>query len=451
MPPIRRSKRLSSSTVKSTEKAKTKPSPSTEPQIQPKYDNNNNRNQQHLHLLTLPHTILTNITSYLPPESTTCLSLTSHTALSLLGTASWTDFTGPTRRYTPGVSSTFPNPLITLLQRDLRPDLYHCNTCNILHPPLRPPSTHRETKFTRICLWGEDAVVDFWPRDETTGNGRGYSLVFRHLATAFQDHYFFARNSCTCMGLGCVGHNPPALPAANPGASMFDGDFTFVPRGSTLQYRLVSKGIWQRRGDLPRDRRGDLVIVQQHRLKSKVAGEPLTAAAVRNLPLRVCAHLSTTTAPPPDVEMGRSRYRANGSMLSDAVIMAFPEEQRGDDELDYSVFRRATSAEMDQYRAAEGAEATDRQGYVWRCTACPMKFRVEYIPGEGEDGAELVVMAAHFFGGLISDASRFWTMFALRVGPDLPPRKRNCEYWVTERVKERGFPNFDFDFDGIVG
>ncbi|KAL4788850.1 hypothetical protein BDV19DRAFT_383565 [Aspergillus venezuelensis] len=455
MPPIRRSKRLSSSTVKSksTEKAKTTPSPSTSHQEPRQPDNSNNRAQQHLHLLTLPGKILTNIISYLPPESTTCLSLTSHTALSLLGTASWADFTGPTRRYKPGVSSTFPHPLFTLLQRDLQPHLYYCKTCNIMHPPLKPPSTHRKTRFTRICLRGEDAVIDFWPRDESTGKGGGYSLVFSHLSTAFQNHYFFGRNSCTCMGVGCVGHNPPALPATDPGASVFDGDFTFVPQGSTLRYRLVSKGIWPRRGDIVGDRHGDLVIVQQHRVKSTIAGVPLTAKAVRTLPLRICAHLSTTTALPPDVESGRSRYRANGAIFSDAVTMAFPENLRGPDELDYSVFRRATSAEMDQYRAVEEAEATDGKGFVWRCTACPTKFRVEYIPGqpgEGENGAELIVKAAHFFGSSIYDASRFWTMFALRVGSDLPPRKRNCEYWVTERVKERGFPDFDFDFDRIL-
>ncbi|KAL4951604.1 hypothetical protein BDW69DRAFT_169716 [Aspergillus filifer] len=460
MPPIRRSKRFSnsSSTVKSTKKAKEDPearvplSPSThppkKPQVQSKDNNynNNDRNQQQLHLLNLPHDILTKITSYLPPESTTCLSLTSHTALSLLGTAAWADFTGTTRRYTPGVSSLFPNPLFTLLQRDLQPHLYYCNTCSIMHPRLKPPSTHRKTRFTQICFRGEDPVIDFWPRDESqrqsTGGGRGYSLVFTHLSTAFQDHYFFVRNSCKCMGLGCVGHNSPPLPATDPGASVFNGDFTFIPQGGAVQYRLVSKGIWPRRGDL--------VIVQQHQLKSAVAAEPLTAAAVRNLPLRICAHLSTTAVPPPDTEQGRSRYRANGAMLSDAVTMAFPRDQRGDDELDYSAFRRATSAEMEQLRAAEGVESIDRKGHVWRCTACPTKFRVEYIPGEAGNGPELVVTAAHFFGNVISDAWRFWKMFALRVGPDLPPRKRNCEYWVTERVKERGFPDFDFDFDGIV-
>ncbi|KAL4937742.1 hypothetical protein BDV06DRAFT_202286 [Aspergillus oleicola] len=432
MPPIRRSKRPS--TVKSTKKAEGKPeaTPSTHPQEpQPK----DNRKRQ-LHLLNLPREILTQITSYLPSESTTCLTLTSHSALSLLGTASWADFTGPTRRH----NDCF-NPLYTLLRRD-QPELYPCSTCRIMHPPLKPPSTHRRTRFTRNCFH-EDPVIDFWPRDETTG--AGYSLVFRHLSTAFQHHASFVRNSCTCMGLRCPGHNPPSK--TDPGA-VFAGDFTFVPQGGNVQYRLVSEGAWSN---------GGLVIMQQHRLKSAVAGVPLTAAGVRSLLLRVCAHLSTTTAPPPEVEQGRSGYRVNGPMLSHAVTMAFPENLRGG-ELDYSVFRRPTPAEMEQYRAAEqsasppdSTQLPDRKSYVWRCTACPTKFRVEYVAGEESngEGAELVVTAGHFFGRLLSDTSKFWKMFAVRVGPDLPPRKRNCEYWVTERVKERGFP--DFGFDGIVG
>jgi hypothetical protein len=38
-------------------------------------------------------------------------------------------------------------------------------------------------------------------------------------------------------------------------------------------------------------------------------------------------------------------------------------------------------------------------------------------------------------------------MFALRTGPDLPPRKRNCEFFVTERP----IPDFEMEYvDGPV-
>ncbi|KAL4874374.1 hypothetical protein BJY04DRAFT_203984 [Aspergillus karnatakaensis] len=409
MPPTRRSKRPA--TVKGSGRA-------NDTQLQ--------SSKTKPHLLHLPREILCRIASSLPAESATCLTLTCHAALSILGTSSWANFIRPTRRYYGGI-----NPLFDLLQHDL-PGYFTCSTCNILHPPLKPPATHRRTRLTRNCFY-EDPVIDFWPRDDATGSG--YSLVYNHISQALQAHETIRRR-CTCMGIGCSGHRP--LPTTDP-VALFQGDFTFVPPGSSVRYRLVSGASWPN---------NNLVISQQHCLKSAIASVPLNATMVRDLPFRICAHLSTSTEPPPDVVQGRSRYRANGALLTDAVTMAFPDSLRGDSP-DADIFRRPTGFEIEQCRDAErsiGQSGDVKKGYIWRCSACPTKFRVEYIPEDKEsaEGAECIVTAWHFFGQTY-DAHKFWKLFAPRVGPDLPPRMRNCEYWVTERVKERGFPDFEVD------
>ncbi|KAL3439862.1 hypothetical protein BJX65DRAFT_315354 [Aspergillus insuetus] len=394
MPPVRRSKRVASTNAKGSPMAETSPSTRL---------NNSAAAPASPHLLTLPREILLRTTTYLPAESATCLTLTCKTALSRLGKASWAEFSGATRRH-----YGYFNPLFNLLQRDL-PGHVHCSTCDILHPPLKPPRAHRRTKYTRNCLY-EDPVIDFWPRTEN-GEGPGYSLVRSHLVQARQ--------------------SSGAPQDVNP-IPLFSGDYTVHP--GNVKYRLVSAARWV-------GLRRNILITQEHRLKSAMAGQPLRAEDVLAMPLRVCAHLSTTTEPPPQAEQGRSAYRKNGPLLSHAVIAAFPDNMRGDIDLSPrpdGPFRKLTGTEMNQYR-----DAASDNSYIWRCTSCPTRFRIEY---KAED-LELLVTAWHSFGADPKEEDRFWTMFALRTGPDLPPKKRNCEFFVTERP----IPDFEMQYvDGPV-
>jgi hypothetical protein len=224
--------------------------------------------------------------------------------------------------------------------------------------------------------------------------------------------------------------------------ALFDGDYTVQQGG--VEYRLISAGRWV---GLQRN----IIITQEHRLRRAVLGEPLRAEDVLALPLRVCAHLSTTTESPPQAEQGRSAYRRNGPLLSHAVVTAFPESLQGDYNLSHSPegpFRKLTGAEMNQYR-----DAAADDNYIWRCSSCPTKFRIEYRARAAvanaveSNNAELVITTWHFFGAEPRDVYRFWTMSALRIGPDLPPRKRNCEFFVTERP----LPDFEIEYvDGPI-
>ncbi|KAL2840414.1 hypothetical protein BJY01DRAFT_257402 [Aspergillus pseudoustus] len=400
MSPVRRSKRLE--TANSKGKAKDPPRLS-----EPHAGTKTAEPARRPHLLSLPREILSLIRNYLPPESEACLTLTCHEALERLGTTSWAEFSGKTRRHYGGI-----NPLFSLLQRDL-PGYLHCSTCDIMHPPLKPPSAHRRTRYTRNCFYDAHPVVDFWPQTE---EGGGYSLTFLHI---------------------CHARQPFATPPNVNPIAMFAGDFTFQTGG--LEYRLVSTGRWV-------GMRRNIVLTQEHRLKSAMPGSPLRPADITALPFRVCAHLSTTTAVPPPVEQGRSAYRRNGEMLLHAITTAFPESLQGEGDVwpPDGTLRRLTPAEADQYREAAAEKATGNN-YIWRCTACPTKFRVEYNADSAE-GGELVVTAWHCFGGDPREQFKFWSMFALRTGPDLPPRKRNCEFFVTERQ----IPDFAIEYSGPI-
>jgi hypothetical protein len=151
------------------------------------------------------------------------------------------------------------------------------------------------------CFY-KDPVIDFWPRTED-GAGPGYSLALSHLHQARQ---FVATPQNV---------NPIAL---------FASDYT-IQQGN-IKYMLVSSG---RRVEMRRH----LVIMQEHRLMNVTPGEVLKAEDVLALPLRVCAHLSTTTAPPPQAEQGRSAYRKNGPRRSHTVMTAFSENVRRDFDL----------------------------------------------------------------------------------------------------------------------
>ncbi|KAL3464526.1 hypothetical protein BJX64DRAFT_92278 [Aspergillus heterothallicus] len=402
MPPIRRSARLASANAAERSPEGTA---KTAPQLL------NSRSSQTVHvttkppLVSLPREILAYIAMYLPAESQVCLTLTCHEALERLGRASWARFTAGNTRRSHGTI----NPLFSLLRRDL-PGYFDCSTCGIMHPPLKPPRAHRKTKYTDRCFY-RDTGVDFWPRTEDSG----YSLVLPHITSTRQ---------------------PVAVPQNVNPIALFAGDFT--SRHGDVEYRLVSSGRWV-------GMRRNIVITQEHRLKSVTPGAVLCATDITRMPFRVCAHLSTTTEPPPPVDQGRSAYRRNGSMLFDAITRAFPDTLRSEDGPEARTFRRFTGREIDQYREAAAGEEQGDDTYIWRCTACPTKFRIEHN-ANCIDGSELVVTAWHHFGADPREQYEFWTMFGLRTGPGLPPKVRNCEFFVTERR----IPDFETENSGPI-
>ncbi|KAE8153059.1 hypothetical protein BDV25DRAFT_169599 [Aspergillus avenaceus] len=247
--------------------------------------------------------------------------------------------------------------LVELLQRDI-PEYEYCARCET-------PSAH--------CL-GQEASIDYWPQTEEGG----YTQPV------------------------CMGEGPPLR--------LFNGNFTF--RRKDVDYTLRSSGRWVDR---------NLIVTHEHRLRmSDSKSWPLRAVDITSLPFRVCAHLTTTTAPPVQGILS-STGALNGPLLTHAIASAFPKGlQKGLPKP--STFRKATAAEQDQIAAAE-SEST----FVWRCRSCPTKVAVCY------DGDEVVVKAWHCFGKELYKAVQFWSLFVRREGPTMGSAKRNSEYRCVSR------------------
>ncbi|KAE8356069.1 hypothetical protein BDV28DRAFT_161970 [Aspergillus coremiiformis] len=346
-----------------------------------------NRN---LAIFGLPKELFDGIISFLPPEAAACFSLTCKEALHLLGTTSWTYFRGRSRRYRAHGS------LVKLLQRDL-PGSEYCLRCETLHPPLKPPKDHRETRSTKPCM-GQDASIDYWPQ---TASG-GYSVVWAHILHAFQSQ-------------------PPSEPS--PPIDLFDGDFTF--HHGAVTYRLCSSAHWVNR---------NLVLTQQHRLRNLDSrSKALRAVDITSLPFRVCPHLSTTTAPPPKTYHSRNGV-SNSPFLTNIITRAFPPNLRKGIPRP-RVFRALNPSEQRQI-----ADVEMKADFLWRCRSCPTKFRVRYEELTGE----IVVTAWHSFGRALYQARQFWSCLVRREGPTLGSAERNSEYYSTART----WADFDIP-DGI--
>ncbi|KAL4930449.1 uncharacterized protein BDV17DRAFT_39020 [Aspergillus undulatus] len=407
MPPVRRSKRLRKSPI-GVESAKRatrshgqnpegNPSPPKKCNPKPSYlqrslaDIERDPNRT-LRLLSLPRELFDEIVARLPPSSEACLTLTCKAALHAIGTASWTYF----RRSTQLSYRRTDTSLHELLKRD-NPELQLCPRCQILHPPIKAPHAHRTTKFTSLCL-GQGASVDYWPQ---TPSGT-YTVVYTHINEAFQSR--------------------PKSSARNASATpidLFTGDFT-TKRGKA-NYRLRSSASWVD---------GNLILRQEHRLSSSVPRSRLHAVAITSLPFRVCAHLSTSTAPTPESQ--RTRHHVpNGSLLTRAVASAFPASRRR------GVAPGSTFRESCPFEQAQIEAGSRQKGFVWWCRSCPTKFRVEY----DADSDELVVTAWHCFGRDLHQARKFWKWLVRREGALLGPKKRNSEYYAFTK----SIPDFVFE------
>ncbi|KKK17905.1 hypothetical protein P175DRAFT_0285795 [Aspergillus ochraceoroseus IBT 24754] len=329
-----------------------------------------------LRLFSLPREIFDEIVSHLPPDAEACFTLTCKEALNSIGTGSWAHFRGRARRYGSHGS------LGELLQRDL-PGYEYCPRCETLHPPIKPPYAHRVTRLTKLCL-GQDGVLDIWPQSQSGG----YSIVFAHIREAFASQ--------------------PASTATSPPIDIFSGEFTH--HTGSINYMLRSQAHWIDK---------NLVIIQEHRLRS-AKPQALAAGDVISLPFRVCAHLSTTTDPPPNPHRARKpSVAANGPLLPHAITTAFPAALRKGIPRG-GIFRTASPAEQAQMKAADAGEDV-----TWRCRSCPTKFRITY---QQSNGGECIVKAWHCFGRALYKAVDFWKFSVRREGPTLGHTKRNSEY-----------------------
>ncbi|KAL4969455.1 F-box protein [Aspergillus stella-maris] len=374
----------------------------------------------YLRLFNLPRELFDEIISHLTPISTASLSLTCKTALGVLGTSSWAH-TGPsTRPYyqRDGLS------LQALIQKD-NPDLTLCYICNVLHPSMKPPAAHRMTKWTRRCL-GSGAFMDYWP---LCGEG-GYHLAYEHIEEVFAKK----PKGPSKRKKG----NSSALLARTLPVDLLKGDFTTKlstggvkgkGSGSKVTYRLASSAYWIN---------DNLVLKQEHRVSSATPKSPLQAGTITSLPFRVCAHLTTSTAPTPESQR-TSHHEPNGSLLTRAIVSAFPVTRTGGlSPENPDTFRPPCPSEKRQIDLGSG-----KKDFIWACRACPTKFRVTHNPSIGE----LVVTAWHCFGKGPPQAKKYWKWFVRRENAVLGPKNRNSEYYVFDK----SVPNFLVELDERAG
>lgn len=341
-------------------------------------------------LFSLPRELLQQVASHLPLASLICLTLTCKEAAETIGTQSWANYKKEKRW------SMDRNGFVELLARDWGDILDFCERCDTLHPPLPPPRRHRETKLTKLCL-GQEAVIDYLPRDTT----HGYVPVFVHVANAMGESQDYASKGAT-----------------GPLIDTMSGSFT-ITKGN-LTWSLDSSA---QRID------GNLVVKHVHSFRSQTR-DSVGVTDLLALPIRLCPHQSTTTiTPKPSLNL-RSSYHwsghtkpveQNGRLLTHVIASSFPASaQRA---VDMTSLKSLTSTEQAQVSAAEAGEDVH-----WRCRACPTKFHVQ------RSGDAVEITSWHNFGRDLYHASKYWRMLVRRTGTTLGREKRNDEWWCLSRT-----------------
>lgn len=333
-----------------------------------------------LRLFSLPKELLQQIAHELPLASIMCLTLTCKEAANVIGAQSWVRYKKEKQW------SLDRKDFCRLVVKDWGHLLEYCACCNALHPPMQPARSHRETKLTKFCF-GQDAMVDYLPKDES----HGYGLVFAHVNNAMELSGAFA------------GKND-----FGPLIEALSGDFTIAK--NDLLWRLESTG---RRVD------GNLVVKHVHTFRSENK-KSLRAADLLSLPIRLCPHQSTSTRLPE-----RSQYikgaEQNGPLLTHAIISAFPTAARGS--VSIAAFKQPTPSEQEQMTKAQTAELS-----YWRCRSCLTKYCVEHLKDA------LVITSWHSFGRDLYHASKYWKWLVRREGKLLGTDKRNDEWWSPSRT-----------------
>ncbi|KAK3201539.1 hypothetical protein GRF29_185g1274675 [Pseudopithomyces chartarum] len=335
-------------------------------------------------LFKQPRELFALIISHLDPQWLVCLSLTCKLALQYIGTDCWRSENVRKRTLHSRKS------LLENLVYDAPKGLSYCPFCNTLHPPLKPPRLHRETKLTKICM-SQWAIANYFIQVRDDAQDTGYSLLHPHIEAVFQ-----ARETESALSLLEGNYET----ASNPFFS-----YAFTSSASWIENRLVLK--------------------HTHAFRPP-ARETLSIPKLLSLPLRLCPHLSTLTSSP-EKGLYLKGQTLNSPLLTHALVSAFPPAHRtGAPKA--SAFRSPTSSEAKQMEMADaGGDVT------WRCRGCTTKFKV----GTGEGGS-LEMTAWYCFGDLLH-VGRYWEWLVRREVANLGKGKRNSEYWFPAG---RSIPDF---------
>ncbi|PSN70396.1 hypothetical protein BS50DRAFT_585826 [Corynespora cassiicola Philippines] len=343
-------------------------------------------------ILSLSAELVKRINSYLPLDSAVCFSLTCKEALRVLGPGSWMQL----KKYgwqvqswnNPPPAESFPQ----LLSRDCRDILSFCDICFTLHPPIKPPRSHRVTRLTKKCL-GQWAVIDYLPSDAE----HGYFPLYSHIEEAMSSSSAFASK-------GTFGEP----------IDLLSGDFTISK--PNLTWSMSSAGS---RID------GNLILKHIHTFRTSKA-KPLQASDILPLEVRICPHQSTTTSLPE-----RSRYiktkELNGPLFTHAILSALP--TRTTKSSNSSCFAKPSPSEQQQMDAASAGE-----NILFTCRSCPTKFQIR----TSRDTKQLNITTWHNFGRDFLHAAKYWKCFVRREGEFLGRDKRNDEWWSSSKT----FPDF---------
>lgn len=315
------------------------------------------------------------IASHLPPEALICLSLSCKLALQYVGPFCWENLDTKMHYHA-------RKNLMECLIRDAPKWLTLCQHCITMHPPLRPPRTHRETKLTKRCM-SQWATVNYFPQVRDDEQEGGYSLTHAHIQEVFQKQ------------------------ATDPTATDFLSGNYATSNHPVFDYELASSASWVK---------GRLVLQHIHLFRPR-ARTPIKMADILSLPVRACPHHSTNTSPPP-----KSRYLPTRSgispLLMHAIFTAFPPSQQTGSSFG-SAFRSPTTLEQKQMDTAKTCD-----GMIWSCRACTTKFQVV----KEEHGA-LKMTTWHCFGADLLHADKYWPWLVRREGETLGSGKRNSEFW----------------------
>lgn len=339
-------------------------------------------------LLELPREVFDEITHWLTPDALACLCLTCKEILSIVGDESWAVCRSKRGYWDDQDLRHWGSPrqsLIPLLARDTS-RLTFCEVCWTLHPPLKPPREHRETKLTKQCF-GQWGTIDYLPKSDFGG----YSLVWDHILKARES---LANESGN--GAGSV-------------IALLGGNFTVIHE--RLNYTLESSG---------RQIGKNLVLKHGHVFHGKTARSSLRLADIINLPVRLCPHQTTSTQKP---EPGRyTKSKLPSGLLSHSITTAAPTSLRVGLPKP-SVFSTPAPSEKRQMDTAS-------LDTLWTCRACPTKWRVRY---SGAGVGELKITTWHSFGDTPYRAQEYWKMLVRREMSNLGDDKRNSEFFVTTR------------------
>jgi hypothetical protein len=330
-----------------------------------------------IRLFRLPLEVIGLISDHLPIESRVCFSLTCKTALQIVGNGCWRDYgiRGSSHLET-------RRKLLQYLSRDA--DLVFCEHCSILHPSaLRPPASHRVTKYTKACL-GQWGLIDYFPQVKSNYDDPAYYLIWPHIESVFA--------------------NPSSLDRLVGSYSAETPKFA---------YTLASSAAWIE---------GNLTLQHMHRFSPPSGSTTVLLQDILDLELQICPHHSTTTRTP-SRSVHTPNRTANGPILTYAVSVAWVPLTQRIAIPTYGNLRPPTPLEKKEIELAHSGEDV-----VWRCRGCATKFRVTL-----EDG-NLLITSWHCFGKDLVHAAKYWKWLVRREAYNLGPEKRNNEFWYKRQT-----------------